>query len=88
MYRLRITYVYGSAANATTAQTNLNNVLAGWSNPVVPERVTRNSATLNLMISGLTEAQGMALRTALAVPAHSLARSGGKFSLVRTPDVD
>ena len=87
-YRLRITYVYSSTTNATTAATNINNVLSGWSNPTLSQRAVRTSATLDLLITGLTEAQATSLHAALNTAAHSTARTGGKFSLVRTPDLD
>lgn len=88
MYRLRITYTYSSNANATTAATNINAVLAGWSDPVIAARAVRTNAALELMIVGLTEAQGKALHAALNTAAHSTARAGGKYSIVRTPDAD
>lgn len=88
MYRLRITYTYSTTANATTATTNINNVLAGWNNPVVAARAVRSTAAVDLMVVGLTEAQGVALRSALNSVAHAFPRTAGKFSLVRTPDVD
>lgn len=86
MYRLRLTYTYSSSANATTAATSINNVLAGWTNPVTAARVTRTNATLELMIAGLTEAQATALRSALWASVFGAPRTTGKFSLVRTRD--
>lgn len=88
MYRLRVTYTYGSTANATSVASSLNSVLAGWTSPVTSARVTQNGATLDLMVVGLTEAQAASLRAALVTSAHSVARTAGKFSVVRTPDVD
>ena len=84
-YRVRITYTYSSTANATTAATNINNVLAGQGRP---ERAVRTNAAVELMVVGLVETEAKALHAALNTAAHSAARAGGKFSIVRTPDLD
>lgn len=84
-YRVRITYTYSSNANATTATTNINNVLIAQGRP---ERAVRTNAAVELMVVGLTAEQGTALHSALNAAAHSAARSAGKFSIVRTPDLD
>lgn len=87
MYRLRLTYTYSTAANATTATTNINNVLAGWADPVISARAVRSTAAVDLKVVGLTQAQGIALRNALNSAAHAFPRTAGKYSLVLTPDV-
>lgn len=84
MYRLRITYTYSTTANATTATTNINNALiaAGRS-----ERAVRTNAAVDLKVVGLTQTEALTLHAVLNTAAHSAARAGGKFSLVRSLDV-
>lgn len=87
MYRLRCNYTYSSSTLAATAVSNINGVLAGWTSPVTAARATQAGSSIELKVVGLTEAQGKALHAALLSHVMSGSRTGGKFSLVRTPDV-
>jgi hypothetical protein len=83
-YRLRIDLTYSSTANATTATTNINNVMIAQG---YPERATRSSAQVSMIVEPIaTEAAGTALLNALNSAWGSTTRSGGKVSLVRRPD--
>lgn len=85
-YRIKIDVRYSSTANATTATTNINNVLIAAGRP---ERAVRTNADVYLMISGIaTQAEAELLINDLNSAWSSVARSYGKVSCVRTDDPD
>jgi len=86
LYRIKIDIRYSSNANATTATTNINNVLAAEGRP---ERATKTAADVYVMIPGLaSQEEAESLISALNPAWSSVARSYGKVSVVRTDDVD
>jgi len=85
-YRIKIDVRYSSTANATTATTNINNVLTAQGRV---ERATRTNADVYVMIPGLAnQDEAESLISALNPAWSSAARSYGKVSVVRTDDVD
>lgn len=86
-YRIRVDLTYSTTGNATTATTNINNVLAARTDPVIPERATRASARVTVMVAGLEQAQAQALLAALQPAWPVGARTAGKVSMVRSEDV-
>ena len=84
-YRIKIDVRYSTVANATTATTNINNVLAAQGRS---EQATRNNQDVFVLIVGIpTQAEANNLISALNSAWSSTARSYGKVSCVRTDDV-
>lgn len=81
LYTLDLDITYTSTGNATTAQTSINSALSGIGRA---ETVTRNSAQVTLNISGLTESEVVAIRSAIWTPWTSMARTVARISVVRT----
>lgn len=81
-YEIRIDLTYSSTGNATTAETNVNNVMIGQGRV---ERALRTAAVLTMTVSGLTEAQAKTLRDLLTPAWGATVRSGGRVSTVRRP---
>lgn len=81
-YRLKIDVTYTNNANATTATTNINNVLIAAGRP---ESATRTNAKVTLTIPGLaTEAEAVTLADNLLPAWSAPARSFGEVSIART----
>ena len=84
-YRIKIDVRYSTVANATTATTNINNVLAAQGRS---EQATRNNQDVFVLIVGIpTQEEANNLISALNSAWSSTARSYGKVSCVRTDDV-
>ena len=84
LYRLRIDLTYSSNNNATTAQTNINNVLSSYGRA---ESAARNQRVVSLLIVGLEESTAKPLMDALVAAWGATTRTGGKVSLVRSDDL-
>lgn len=83
-YRLRINLTYSTTANATTATTNINNVLIAQG---YPQRAERTNAVVTLEVDPIADqAAAVTLRNALTAAWGSTTRSGGKVSIVQRPD--
>lgn len=85
-YTLRMDLVYNNTASATTAVNNINNVLAGWTDPVTTATASRTSATVDLFIADLTEDQVKSLAAALITAWSSGSRVAGRVGIARKTD--
>jgi hypothetical protein len=85
VYRVHLDITYNNATAATNAATALNSALAANGRA---ETVTRVSAVVTLLIVGLSESEAQTLRLALNSAWSGQTRTGGKASVVRSPDLD
>ena len=85
LYRIKIDVTYTTVNNATTATTNINNVLASDGRA---ERAVRTNTNVYVMIPGIeTQQEAETLLNDLNSAWSSTARSYGKVSMVRTDDM-
>jgi len=80
-YLLEVTYTYSSTSFASSALTNINNVLAGFPNVNVIS-ATRSGATVTVR-ADVPDEDAESLRSSIVSAWNTGARTAGKSSMVK-----